>query len=160
MSAASLHCPFCDLIRGAAEVSLCYEDATALAFMDIQPVNLGHTLVVPREHYESLHDIPHEVAMHLFGVAMQLGPVIRRVTGAEGMNMVVNSGAAAGQDVFHYHVHLIPRSPGDGFDVPLPFPGSAMPDRTLLDATAARIIAALRDPVRGRPTPRASPAAG
>ncbi|HEX4932893.1 MAG TPA: HIT domain-containing protein, partial [Gemmatimonadaceae bacterium] len=55
---------------------------------------------------------------------------------------------AAGQNVFHYHVHLIPRRPGDGFDVPLPFAGSTMPDRTLLDAMAARIIAELRDPVR------------
>jgi histidine triad (HIT) family protein len=66
------------------------------------------------------------------------------------MNIVVNSGSTAGQDVFHYHVHLIPRREGDGFDIPLPFPASEMPDRTLLDAMAVRIIAALRDPVRGR----------
>jgi histidine triad (HIT) family protein len=64
------------------------------------------------------------------------------------MNLVVNSGEAAGQNVFHYHVHLIPRRKADGFDIPLPFPGSEMPDRTFLDATAARIIAALRDPAR------------
>jgi len=60
----------------------------------------------------------------------------------------VNSGEAAGQDVFHYHVHLIPRRKEDGFDVPLPFPASEMPDRTFLDATAARIISAMRDPAR------------
>jgi histidine triad (HIT) family protein len=66
------------------------------------------------------------------------------------MNIVVSSGKTAGQDVFHYHVHLIPRRAGDGFDIPLPFDGSEMPDRTLLDAMAVRIIAALRDPVRGR----------
>ena len=142
------NCIFCDLIRGAAEVSMCYEDATAIAFLDIQPVSPGHTLVVPRQHYESLSYLPHDVGMHLFEVAMQLGGVIRRVTGAEGMNMVVNSGAAAGQDVFHYHVHVIPRRKGDGFEVPLPFPGSEMPERERLDATAARIIAALRDPMR------------
>jgi histidine triad (HIT) family protein len=64
------------------------------------------------------------------------------------MNLVVNSGEAAGQNVFHYHVHLIPRRKDDGFDIPLPFPGSDMPDRTFLDAMAARIIAALRDPAR------------
>jgi histidine triad (HIT) family protein len=145
------HCIFCDIIHGAAEVSMCYEDAVALAFMDIQPVNAGHTLVVPREHYESLLDLPHDVGMHLFEVAMELGPVIRRVSGMEGMNLVVSSGAAAGQDVYHFHIHLIPRRQGDGFDVPLPFPGSEMPDRTILDAMAARIIASLRDPVkRGR----------
>jgi histidine triad (HIT) family protein len=66
----------------------------------------------------------------------------------EGMNLVVSSGAAAGQDVYHFHIHLIPRRHGDGFDVPLPFPGSEMPDRTILDAMAARIIASLRDPVK------------
>jgi histidine triad (HIT) family protein len=142
------HCIFCDLINGAGEVSICYEDSSAIAFMDIQPVNLGHVLVVPREHFESLSDIPPELAMHLFEVALRLSPVVRRLHGAEDMNLVVNSGAAAGQNVFHYHVHLIPRRAGDGFDIPLPFEGSTMPDRTLLDAMAVRIIAELRDPVR------------
>lgn len=142
------HCIFCDLINGAGEVSMCYEDSSAMAFMDIQPVNLGHVLVVPREHHENMSDIPPELAMHLFDVALRLSPVVRRLNGAEDMNLVVNSGAAAGQDVFHYHVHLIPRRAGDGFDIPLPFAGSTMPDRTLLDAMAARIIAELRDPVR------------
>jgi histidine triad (HIT) family protein len=144
------HCIFCDIIRGAAEVSICYEDAATLAFMDIQPVNNGHTLVVPRQHYESFADLPADIGAHLFDVAMKLGPVIRQVSGAEGMNLVVSSGEAAGQDVYHFHVHLIPRRAGDGFDVPLPFGGSAMPDRTVLDAMAARIIAVMRDPMRAR----------
>jgi histidine triad (HIT) family protein len=143
-------CPFCDLIRGAGEVSMCYEDSEVVAFLDIQPVNPGHLLVVPRAHHESLQDIPHALSMHLFEVAMELAPVIKQVAAADGLNLVVNSGAAAGQDVFHYHVHVIPRRAGDGFDVPLPFPGSGMPDRTVLDATAARIISALRDPVAVR----------
>lgn len=143
-----MHCIFCDLIAGAAEVSICYEDATALAFMDIQPVNNGHVLVATREHYASLADVPEDVAMHLFGVALKLAPVVRRITGAQGLNVVVNSGAAAGQDVLHYHVHVIPRYRGDGFDIQLPFPGSSLPDRTVLDATAARIITATRDPMK------------
>ena len=151
------HCVFCDLIRGAAEVSLCYEDSTALAFMDIQPVNPYHVLVIPREHYATLEELPREAARHLFEVTATLSNVVQKVSGTTAMNIVVNSGAAAGQDVFHFHVHLIPRREHDGFDVPLPFGGSPMPDRTHLDATAARIIAALRDPVRG-PTPRAVPA--
>ena len=161
MPAAPTNCTFCDLVQGAGEVSICYEDAITIAFMDIQPVNPGHTLVVPRQHYESLVDIPHDVAMHLFEVSMRLGPVVRKVSGAEGMNMVVNSGAAAGQDVFHYHVHVIPRKAGDGFDVPLPFDGSEMPERERLDATAARIIAAMRDPMRATPhSTSRSPLAG
>jgi histidine triad (HIT) family protein len=143
-----MHCTFCDLIRGAAEVSVCHEDSDAIAFMDIQPVNNGHVLVVPREHYESLLDVPQELGLHLFKVTMRLTAAIRRVTGCEDFNIVVNSGAAAGQDEPHYHVHIIPRREGDGFDVPLPFNGSEMPDRTVLDAYAARIISALRDPMR------------
>ena len=139
------HCIFCDLIRGAAEVSMCYEDSTVIAFMDIQPVNQGHVLVVPRAHYETLRDIPRDVGQHMYEVATRLIPVIQQVSGAEDMNIVVNSGAAAGQNVFHYHIHLIPRREGDGFDVPLPFPGSEMPNRHLLDAMAVRIGAALRN---------------
>ncbi len=129
-------------------MSACYEDADAVAFMDIQPVNAGHVLVVPREHFESLVDVPRELGVHLFDVTMRVAAAVKRVTQCEGMNLIVNSGAAAGQDEFHYHVHIIPRRKGDGFDVPLPFDASEMPDRTLLDATAARISAALRDPMR------------
>jgi len=146
--AATRHCIFCEVVHGAGEASFCYEDEHAIAFMDIQPVNPGHLLVVPREHFESLNDVPHALAMHLFDVALRLGPVVRRLAGSSDLNVVVNSGEAAGQNVFHYHVHVIPRRAGDGFDVPLPFHGSEMPDRTLLDAMAARIIGELRDPVR------------
>ncbi|HEY9448220.1 MAG TPA: HIT family protein [Gemmatimonadaceae bacterium] len=149
------HCIFCDIIHGAAEVSVCYEDSNALAFMDIQPVNSGHTLVVPRQHYESFTDLPHDLGMHLFEVAMQLGPVIRRVSGMEEMNLVVSSGTAAGQDVYHFHIHLIPRRANDGFEVKLPFDGSSMPDRTQLDAMAARIISCLRDPMKRAPVAKA-----
>ena len=148
MGRLEAQCIFCNLIQGAGEASICYEDADSIAFMDIQPVNAGHVLVVPREHFESLNDVPTELAMHLFGVALRLGGIVRRVGGCDDLNIIVNSGEAAGQNVFHYHVHLIPRMAGDGFDVPLPFGASQMPDRTLLDATAARIIAALRDPAR------------
>jgi histidine triad (HIT) family protein len=147
MRLADRHCTFCDLLHGAGEVSICYEDRDAIAFMDVQPVNAGHVLVVSRRHYESLEDVPAELAMHLFKVATKLVPAVTKVAKAEGMNIVVNSGSAAGQDEPHYHVHLIPRCEGDGFDVPLPFQGSTMPDRTHLDAIAVQIMSALRDPM-------------
>jgi histidine triad (HIT) family protein len=147
MTLADQGCTFCDLLQGAGEVSTCYEDADAVAFMDIQPVNAGHVLVVTKRHYEKLEDVPPELAMHLFRVAISLVPAVKLVTNAEGMNIVMSSGSVAGQDEPHYHVHVIPRCEGDGFDIPLPFQGSQMPDRTLLDATAARIMTALRDPV-------------
>lgn len=148
IDSASRPCTFCDLIKGSAEVSVCYEDTDAIAFMDIQPVNPGHILVVPRIHYESFLDVPPDLGMHLFRVTMRLAGAVRRVLRSDDLNIVVNSGAAAGQDEPHYHVHIIPRRPLDGFDIPLPFPGSDMPDRTMLDAVAARIIAAMRDPMR------------
>jgi histidine triad (HIT) family protein len=148
MANRTQQCTFCDLIRGSAEVSICHEDAESIAFMDVQPVNSGHVLVVPKVHYESLLDVPAELGLHLFRVTMKLAGAVRRVTKCEDMNIVVNSGAAAGQDEPHYHVHIIPRRDGDGFDIPLPFNGSQMPDRTVLDAVAARIISALRDPMR------------
>jgi histidine triad (HIT) family protein len=148
MSAHADHCTFCDLIQGAAEVSVCHEDADAIAFMDIQPVNAGHVLVVPRAHYDSLLDVPAELGLHLFRITMRLANAIRKVTGNDDMNIVVNSGAAAGQDEPHYHVHIIPRRHGDGFEINLPFGGSAMPDRTILDAVAAQLIAAMRDPMK------------
>ena len=141
------HCTFCDLLHGAGEVSICYEDRDAIAFMDIQPVNAGHVLVVSRRHYESLEDIPAELAMHLFRVATKLVSPVTKVANAQGVNIVVNSGSAAGQDEPHYHVHVIPRREGDGFDIPLPFQGSEMPDRTHLDAMAVQIMTALRDPM-------------
>lgn len=151
MSIEHTHCTFCNLIHGSAEVSICHEDADAIAFMDIQPVNNGHVLVVPREHHESLLEVPEELGVHLFKVTMRLANAVRDVSGCDAMNIVVNSGIEAGQDEPHYHVHIIPRRAGDGFDIPLPFDGSQMPDRTVLDAYAARIIAALRDPMRADP---------
>jgi histidine triad (HIT) family protein len=141
------HCIFCDLVRGAAEVSMCYEDSTAIAFMDIQPVNPGHVLVVPREHYEAIQDVPRDIGAHLYDVAMKLIPIVQEATHSHDMNIIVNSGAAAGQNVMHYHIHIIPRREGDGFDVQLPFEGSEMPHREQLDAMAARIGSMLRDPV-------------
>lgn len=128
-------------------MSIVYEDATAIAFLDIQPVNPGHVLVVPREHYEVVQDIPRRVGAHLYDVSTRLIPVVQAASGATDMNIVVNSGAAAGQNVMHYHIHLIPRRQGDGFDVQLPFPGSSMPNRQQLDAMAARIGSMLRDPL-------------
>ena len=108
MRASICPCIFCELIHGGGEVSICYEDSQALAFLDIQPVNAGHVLVVPRQHYESLADLPSDLARHLFDVALRLAPIVRRLAGADGLNVIVNSGASAGQDVFHYHVHVIP----------------------------------------------------
>ena len=125
-----------------------YEDSVANAFLDIQPVNPGHVLVVPRAHYALVQDVPRDVWVHLFDVTRKLIPVIQCAAGVSDINLVVNSGEAAGQNVMHFHIHLIPRRDGDGFDVPLPFSGSDMPNREQMEAMAARIGSLLRDPLR------------
>jgi hypothetical protein len=79
---------------------------------------------------------------------MRIAGAVRKATGTSDLNIVISSGEAAGQDEPHYHVHIIPRRKDDGFNIPLPFDGSQMPDRTVLDAYAAQIIAALSDPMR------------
>ena len=135
MTRETAHCTFCDLIQGAAEVSICHEDADSIAFLDIQPVNNGHVLVVPREHYESLADVPQELGLHLFKVTMRLAGAVTEVTGCNDLNIVVNSGKEAGQDEPHFHVHIIPRKEGTELK---PHAG-IMADQAQLAATAEMI---------------------
>lgn len=142
------HCALCDLIQGSTQASVCYEDADAVAFMEMQPVNTGHVVVVPRVHYNSLLDVPADVGTHLLDVSMRLVGAIRRVTQCEDINIIVDGGAAAGQSEPHYRVHVIPRRTGDGFRVDLPFSGSRTPDHAMLEATAVQLVAAMRNPVR------------
>ena len=90
---------------------MCYEDADVVAFLDIQPVNAGHLLVVPRSHHESLLDVPHALAMHLFEVAMELAPVVKQVARADGLNIVV----PYNDDNYHRaRPSLRMRAPNDG----------------------------------------------
>ena len=146
------HCIFCDIVHGAAEVSVCYEDADAIAFMDIQPVNPGHTLVVPRRHVESLRDLPHELARHL-DVATRITSVVEKVSGAEGINLVVSSGAAGRMSSTSTSTLFRARR-ATASTCRCRSPARRMPDRSHLDAMAARVISTFRDPARvKRPQP-------
>jgi histidine triad (HIT) family protein len=107
-------CTFCKIISGQIPVTKVYEDPDVLAFLDIGPISDGHTLVIPRQHFENLNDCPAEV---LAGVASILGRVAMAVVsavGADGYNLLCNNGRAAGQVVNHLHFHIIPRRSGDG----------------------------------------------
>jgi len=108
MTRDSDHCTFCNLIHGAAEVSVCHEDTDSIAFMDIQPVNNGHVLVVPREHHADLgalvaapDGLLHDVVAHAHQVALAEG-----VT-TDGYRVVFNTGPHAGQSVAHVHAHVL-----------------------------------------------------
>lgn len=86
-----------------------YEDDLVVAFLDISQATKGHTLVVPKVEYKDIFEVPEKTASHLFGVAVKLSKAIQKAFGAHAMNILSNNGEMAGQTVFHFHIHLIPR---------------------------------------------------
>ena len=135
MSAAP-ECVFCRIVAGELDASVVHEDERTLAFLDIQPLTSGHLLVVPRQHATSLAELdPHDGA-ELFRVAQRAAAALRHsVLRCEGVNFFLADGVAAGQDVFHVHLHVFARFPGDGFGLQLP-PDHSIRPREELDATA------------------------
>ena len=105
------HCMFCQIIQKEAQASVVYEDDQVMAFLSNHPVNVGHTLVVPKKHYVNIFDIPEQKAAHLFIVVKRVASEVRSATATEGIRIVQNNGADAGQVVFHMHVHIIPLKP-------------------------------------------------
>jgi histidine triad (HIT) family protein len=112
---AMSECIFCQIIRKEASASIVYEDEQVVAFLSNRPVNEGHTLVVPKKHYENIYDILEEDVGYLFKVAKRVAHAVRDAMSAEGIRIVQNNGWAAGQVVFHLHVHVIPMKPPEGF---------------------------------------------
>ena len=133
------HCVFCRIIAGEETVSIVHEDEQALAFMDIQPASPGHVLVVSRAHHADLFDVPEEIAAHCLRVAQEIAPGIREATGAAAVNLFSANGRAGGQDVLHFHLHLIPVREGEPFDLQLPKADAPVPSRSQLDVMATRI---------------------
>jgi len=138
-------CVFCRIIGGEETVSIVHEDDRAIAFMDIQPASPGHTLVVSRDHYPTLFDVPDDLAAHCLRVAKRIAPGIQRATGAEAVNVFSANGRAGGQDVPHFHLHLIPVPDGAEFPLQLPPLDAPIPTRSELDVMAARISRAIQD---------------
>ena len=138
-------CVFCRIIGGMETVSIVYEDDRVVAFMDIQPVTPGHTLVVSRDHYATLFDLPDELASHCMTVARRLAPGIKKAAGAEALNVFSANGRAGGQDVEHFHMHLIPVRQKSDFPFNLPLPDTPIPSRSALDVMAARVGRAIQE---------------
>ena len=108
------NCLFCKIVTGQIPAVKIYEDKDVLAFLDIGPISDGHTLVIPKKHFEKLHDCPPEV---LSKVSSNLGRIAGAVAAAmncDGYNLLCNNGRASGQLVEHLHFHIIPRKTGDG----------------------------------------------
>lgn len=102
-------CVFCKIVDGQIPSTKVYEDDLVMAFLDIAPGNKGHTLVVPREHYERLTDIPEDVLARLMAAVRKLAPAVIGAVGAPSYNIEQANGAEAGQVVPHAHFHIIPR---------------------------------------------------
>jgi len=109
----SRSCNFCRIVSGENPASMVYEDERVLAFMDLHPANIGHLLVVPREHWETIYDIPEKVLGDLFAVVKRVSVAVKKAVGAEGISVLQFNEGAAGQSIRHFHVHVIPRFRGD-----------------------------------------------
>lgn len=109
-------CIFCQIIEGTIPSAKVYEDEHVYAFMDIMPVTKGHVLLIPKKHVENIYDFSEEDASHFFAAAPKIANVLKDKFKPAGMNLLQNNGAPAGQSVFHFHLHFIPRyDETDGF---------------------------------------------
>lgn len=107
-------CIFCKIVAGDIPCFKIYETEQMLGFLDIGPVNKGHALIIPKMHYENIWEIPSDLGSEIVSAAQVAGKAIVEATGADGLNLMMNNNEAAGQLVFHAHLHLIPRFKDDG----------------------------------------------
>lgn len=146
-------CIFCKIVAGDAEASIVFQDEFVTAFMDIHPVIPGHTLVVPNEHYRNLGRIEETHAAKMFLAGQRVGEAIRSSElQCDGINLFMADGNAAGQTVFHSHLHVIPRYVGDGFGLRRPVGYGDLVARDELDRTAKMIALFLPEGERKRNT--------
>jgi histidine triad (HIT) family protein len=133
----SENCIFCKIVRKEAAASIVYEDAQVIVFMDIRPVNEGHTLVISRQHYEGIFDTPEELVAYTHKIAKRIAIAAKKATNADGISIIQQNGRAANQDIFHLHAHVIPRFEGQKM---LRFSELTVANREKLDAAASKIM--------------------
>jgi histidine triad (HIT) family protein len=142
-------CVFCEVVAGREPASVVYRDEVVCGFMDIQPVNPGHLLVIPLVHAPYLSDLDTSEVARMFGVAQRLATALRRSgVRCEGINFFLADGVAAGQEIFHAHLHVFPRFEGDGIGLRHPPEYHSLPARASLERIANAIrIASVDVPV-------------
>ena len=113
-----MDCIFCAIVAGEIPAATVYEDEHVLAFMDIAPANPGHTLVIPKQHYRNIFDMPAEVGSQIMQAAIPIANAIRAALNPDGLNLFQANEPAAFQTVFHFHLHLIPRWENDSIRSP------------------------------------------
>ena len=111
------NCIFCKIAAGEIPSATLYEDDDFRVILDIEPASKGHALILPKEHYANLYELDDEIAAKVLVLAKKIVTKLSDILGCEGYNIVQNNGAAAGQSVFHYHMHLIPRYKDDTDDI-------------------------------------------
>ena len=109
-----MSCVFCRIVDGEAPARTVYETETVQAFLDANPLANGHTLVVPKAHYERIDDLPSDLAAEVFGAVHTVTPAVEAAVNADATTVAFNNGRAAGQEVPHVHGHIVPRFQGDG----------------------------------------------
>ncbi len=110
-----MNCIFCKIISGDLPSNKLYSDNLVTCFLDIAPINLGHALIIPNEHHAGVTTVPSEILGRMMEVAPTIAQAIVREVDADGFNFHLSNGQCAGQVVLHSHLHIIPRSPTDGF---------------------------------------------
>ena len=108
------NCIFCKLANGIIPTNSIYEDDDFNVILDAGPATKGHALIIPKEHYKNIYELPDKTAADVFKLAKKLAVKMTDKLGADGFNIVQNNNEVAGQSVFHFHMHLIPRYEGDG----------------------------------------------
>jgi len=136
-------CVFCKIVAGEIPAFKIYEDEHTLAFMDIHPANEGHALVIPKEHTENAWSISAEDMARTAETVRRVAAAVVRTVENEGLNLLQANGPAAGQSVFHFHIHVLPRRDGDGLGMTWDMPPQG--DMRAIEALAARIRAAITD---------------
>lgn len=106
-------CIFCKIARGNIPSATVYEDSHFRVILDINPATKGHCLIIPKEHFDNIYDLDAETAGKLFSLATCIARAMKDALHCDGLNLVQNNGLIAGQTVFHFHLHLIPRYEGD-----------------------------------------------
>ena len=107
-------CIFCKLANGIFDTNVIYEDDDFTVILDAAPATMGHSLILPKEHYANIYELDEEIAGKAFKLAKKLASKMTDKLGCDGFNVVQNNGESAGQTVFHFHMHLIPRYKNDG----------------------------------------------
>jgi len=144
MAASAEDCIFCKIVRREAPASVVREDVSTLAFMDIQPMNTGHVLVIPKAHAALVEDLPPAAVGPILEAAREISRAMR-ASGirCEAVSFYLANGKEAGQEVFHVHLHLIPRWRGDGLGLRVRPDRGRVADRKELDEVAAKIRVAI-----------------